>query len=74
MPLPDIRRYAELVLAGPGNEDDRLAILRGHEERVKQQVADLQDALSVIHRKVELYLGHLAAGTADRLWSDGPEC
>ncbi len=74
MPLPDIRRYAQLVLAGPGNEEERLAVLREHEERVRQQVADLQDALAVIHDKVEVYLGHLAAGTADRLWTDGPEC
>ncbi|MDN6555159.1 MAG: MerR family transcriptional regulator [Acidipropionibacterium jensenii] len=74
MPLPDIRAYAQLVLAGPGNEQERLAILRGHEERVRQQVEDLQEALSVIHGKVETYLAHLATGTADRLWTDGPDC
>lgn len=74
MPLVDIRRYAQLVLAGSGNEHERLAILRGHEERVKRQVADLQEALSVIHHKVEIYLDHLGAGTADRLWTRGPEC
>lgn len=74
MPLPEIRRYAELVLAGPGNETERLDLLRGHEERVRQQVADLQEALGVIHQKVEIYLQHLADGTADQLWRNGPEC
>lgn len=74
MPLPDIKRYARLAKAGPGNEDERLGILRGHEERVRRQVADLQDALGTIHTKVEIYQRALAAGTADRLWTDGPEC
>jgi DNA-binding transcriptional MerR regulator len=74
MPLPDIRRYASLVVAGPGNELERLEILRTHEERVRAQVADLEDALDVIHHKVELYGRHLAAGSADSLWTRGPEC
>jgi DNA-binding transcriptional MerR regulator len=30
MPLPEIRRYAELVVAGPGNETERFEILRRH--------------------------------------------
>lgn len=74
MPLPDIRKYAQMVLAGPGNEEERLEILRGHEERVRRQVADLQEALATIHGKVEIYTRHLAAGTADQLWRNGPEC
>jgi DNA-binding transcriptional MerR regulator len=74
MPLPEIRRYAQLVLEGPGNEVDRLEVLRRHEAKVQQQVADLQEALDIIHRKVELYSRHLAAGTADQLWRNGPEC
>lgn len=74
MPLPEIHRYAQLARQGAGNEAERLEILRRHEERVRQQVADLQEALDVIHHKVEIYLEHLAAGTADQLWLDGPEC
>ncbi|MCI1218478.1 MerR family transcriptional regulator [Bifidobacterium crudilactis] len=74
MPLTDIKRYAQLVIDGPGNEEERLAILREHEERVKGQVADLQDALAVIHRKVEIYLSHLSQGDADQLWTHGPTC
>ncbi|BBA95538.1 putative MerR family transcriptional regulator [Actinacidiphila reveromycinica] len=74
MPLPDIQRYAQLAREGAGNEAERFEILRRHEARVQQQVADLQAALGVIHHKVELYARHLAAGTADTLWRDGPEC
>ncbi|WP_037911549.1 MerR family transcriptional regulator [Actinacidiphila yeochonensis] len=74
MPLPEIRRYAELVLAGSGNEQERFALLRRHEERVEHQIADLQEALAVIHRKVGVYARHLAEGTADDLWRNGPEC
>jgi DNA-binding transcriptional MerR regulator len=74
MPLPEIRHYAQLVLAGAGNEAERLEILRRHEAKVQQQVTDLQEALAIIHGKVEIYTRHLAAGTADQLWRDGPEC
>lgn len=49
MPLPSIRAYVRLIVAGPGNEDERLAILQQHEKNVERQVADLQDALAVIH-------------------------
>jgi DNA-binding transcriptional MerR regulator len=74
MPLPEIRRYAQLVLKGDGNEAERLEILREHEARVQQQVADLQEALDIIHHKVELYAGRLRRGTAGELWRHGPEC
>lgn len=74
MPLPEIRRYAALVLAGTGNEAERLGILRAHEERVRAQVADLEAALDVIHYKVEIYGRHLESGTADELWTKGPSC
>lgn len=74
MPLPEIRRYAQLVVEGPGNEGERFDILRRHEGRVRQQVADLQEALGVIHGKVETYARRLAEGTAGQLWTSGPEC
>ncbi|MDX3853417.1 MerR family transcriptional regulator [Streptomyces sp. AK02-01A] len=74
MPLPEIRRYAELAREGAGNEAERFEILRRHEARVQQQVADLQEALGIIRTKVEIYAQHLTAGTADRLWRNGPEC
>jgi DNA-binding transcriptional MerR regulator len=74
MPLPEIRRYAQLVTDGAGNEAERLEILRRHEVKVQQQVADLQEALGIIHRKVEIYARHLTAGTAGQLWRNGPQC
>lgn len=74
MPLPEIRRYAELARQGAGTETERFDILRRHEARVRRQVADLHEALDVIHTKVEIYAQHLDAGTADGLWRDGPEC
>lgn len=74
MPLPSIRAYVDLVVDGPGNEDERPAILQQHETDVRRQVADLQDALSVIQHKVELYERRLTARTADALWRNGPEC
>jgi DNA-binding transcriptional MerR regulator len=74
MPLPEIRHYAQLVLEGSGNVTERFEILRRHEAKVQQQVADLQEALAIIHAKVEIYARHLTAGTADQLWRAGPEC
>lgn len=74
MSLPDIRRYAELVREGAGNEAERYEILRQHEAKVTRQMADLQEALDVIQWKVGLYAEHLAAGSADALWRNGPSC
>lgn len=73
MPLPDIRRYAELVHAGPGTVHERFEILRGHEARVRSQLADLQDVLSTIEAKIAHFADRLAEGTADQLWIDAPE-
>jgi DNA-binding transcriptional MerR regulator len=69
MPLPAIREYAGLVRQGPGNEKERLAILRQHQERVRAQMADLTESLDLISYKVKIYEERLAEGTADRLWS-----
>ncbi len=66
MPLTAIRRYAELVRAGQGNEKDRLGLLREHQERIKVQVTALRACLEVISRKVALYEERLAGGA----WRD----
>jgi DNA-binding transcriptional MerR regulator len=70
MPLPEIRRYAQLAREGTGNEAERLQILLEHEQRVQQQAADLQDALAIIHAKAERYTERLAAGGVDQLRCD----
>ena len=69
MPIAEIRRFAALVQAGPGNEAERLALLDAHEREVRNRIADLQECLDIIHSKVAVYQRHLAAGTASRLWS-----
>jgi len=69
MPLDTIRKYTDLVRQGPGNEQDRLALLRSHQDRVTAQIHELNECLNVITHKVDLYQQHLAEGTADCLWA-----
>jgi DNA-binding transcriptional MerR regulator len=69
MPLAEIRRFATLVRQGPGNEAERLELLRHHEDRVRARMAALADALQVISGKVETYAEHVARGTAAGVWA-----
>ena len=69
MPLAKIRRLAELVREGPGNERERLELLREQQERVENQLAELRECLRIISRKVGVYQQHLADGTAQDLWT-----
>jgi DNA-binding transcriptional MerR regulator len=69
MPLPAIRRYADLVRAGTGNEKERLALLRQHEADVTGQIAALTGCLEVISFKVRLYEERLAQGGRDPIWT-----
>lgn len=55
MPIREVKRYADLVRAGAGNEAERLELLRDHRERVLRQLDDVRDHLSAIDHKVELY-------------------
>jgi DNA-binding transcriptional MerR regulator len=55
MPIRDVRRYADLVRRGDGNEDERLALLRSHRQTVLQQLAEVQDHLGAIDRKIGIY-------------------
>jgi len=76
MPLATIRRLAELVGQGPGNEVERLELLRAHQRRIEERMAELTDCLELISHKVEVYQEHLGQGTASTLWSTpstGPE-
>lgn len=68
MPLDTIRKYTELVRQGRGNEADRLALLRSHQDYVTAQIEELTECLRVITHKVTIYEEHLAEGTADCLW------
>jgi DNA-binding transcriptional MerR regulator len=69
MPLAKIRRLAELVREGPGNEPERLELLREQQRRVENQLAELEECLRIISRKVGVYEQHLADGTAQDLWT-----
>lgn len=69
MAIAEIRRFAALVQAGPGNEAERLALLVAHEREVRNRLAELQQCLDIIHSKVEIYERHLSDGTASTLWA-----
>ncbi|WIY02413.1 MerR family transcriptional regulator [Amycolatopsis mongoliensis] len=71
MPIKTIRRYAELVCAGRGNETERLELLESHRADVLARLAELQENLELIDRKIGVYRGRLEAGDADGLWAPG---
>ena len=69
MPIRTIRRYAELVSDGHGNEKDRLALLESHRVEVLARLAELQDNLELLDHKIGVYRGRIAAGEADHPWA-----
>ncbi|BAJ27143.1 MULTISPECIES: MerR family transcriptional regulator [Kitasatospora] len=66
MPIPEIRRYTELARAGAGTEPGRLALLRAHEQRVLDQIAELRRSLDIVRHKVAVYEDYLDGGDAGR--------
>ena len=74
MPLAAIRRYAELVREGPGNQKERLDILRQHQQRVTTQITALTTCLQMINFKVNLYQDSLTADPSDPIWRDIQDC
>ncbi|QEU93171.1 MerR family transcriptional regulator [Streptomyces kanamyceticus] len=71
MPIATVKRFAALVRSGPGNEEDRLALLQEHERDVRARIDDLNSCLDVIHNKVDIYEHHVREGTAAGVWSPG---
>ena len=65
MPIKTIRRYAELVAAGHGNEQERLELMEAHRADVTAKLAELQKNLELIDHKIDVYRGWIAAGDAD---------
>ena len=55
--IRDIQAYFRLVAQGPGNEDQRLALLQRHRDRVVARIAELVDALEVVDYKIDTYGG-----------------
>ena len=43
MPIKTIRRYAQLVSVGPGNEQERMALRQAHRADVTAKLAELQE-------------------------------
>lgn len=60
MPIRDVRRYADLVRAGDGNEEERLALLRAHRDEVRRQLAEVTAHLGAIEHKIGIYEDLLA--------------
>ncbi len=60
MTIRGIRRYADLVRAGQGNEEARLALLHEHRRAVLAQLAEVQDHLGAIDHKIGVYTETLA--------------
>jgi len=61
MPIREMRRYAQLVGAGEGNEAERLALLEEHRRRVDANVQALRRNLSEIDAKIAIYEDVLVA-------------
>ncbi|MCK5890802.1 MerR family transcriptional regulator [Aeromicrobium sp.] len=59
MPIRDIRRYAELVRAGSGNETERLAVLTAHRDEVVRQLEEVSAHLVAIETKIATYHARL---------------
>ncbi|MGY2704491.1 DNA-binding transcriptional MerR regulator [Nocardioides sp. HB32] len=65
MPIRDVRRYAELVRTGDGNEEERLALLRAHRQLVLAQLAEVQEHLGAIDAKIGIYEDKLLSRDLD---------
>ncbi|GAA2135623.1 MerR family transcriptional regulator [Nocardioides koreensis] len=59
MPIRAVRRYADLVRQGDGNEQERLDLLRAHRQQVLAQLAEVQDHLGAIDAKIGIYVEKL---------------
>jgi DNA-binding transcriptional MerR regulator len=69
MPIKTVRRYAQLVSSGHGNEQERLVLLQAHRAEVVAMLAQVQENLALIDHKIDVYRGRLAAGDVDHLWA-----
>lgn len=64
MPIRDVRRYADLVRSGDGNELERLDLLQSHREHVLQQLAEVTSHLGAIDHKIGIYEDRLRRSRA----------
>ncbi|MEV7721909.1 MULTISPECIES: hypothetical protein [unclassified Streptomyces] len=55
MPTKAIRRYAQPVADGYGNEEERLTLMEAHRAEVTARIAESQEAPSLIDHKIDVY-------------------
>jgi DNA-binding transcriptional MerR regulator len=55
MPIREVRKYAELLREGDGNERERLALLEAHRDQVRAALAEMERNLELIDYKIDLY-------------------
>lgn len=55
MPVADMVRYAELVRAGHDTYAERYELLEATRRDVLARIAELQDTLTVLNRKIDFY-------------------
>ncbi|WP_189218142.1 MULTISPECIES: MerR family transcriptional regulator [Streptomyces] len=55
MPVADMVRYAELVREGDHTYGARFELLKATREGVRARIAELQDTLAVLDRKIDFY-------------------
>ncbi|MFI6893857.1 MerR family transcriptional regulator [Streptomyces sp. NPDC050256] len=72
MPLNVLRRYTDLVRDGAGNAEERLALMREHQERVTAQIGRLTESLDLIRFKVGVYEDLVDQGDATVEQCHGP--
>lgn len=74
MPIRRLKEYVALVREGDGTMDARRAILEDHKTVVCQQIADLQESVALIDKKIASYnllsphdlIAEMAAKIAER--------
>lgn len=71
MPIRTVRRYAQLVADGHGNEKQRLELLEQHRSEVVARLTEIQENLALIDHKIDVYRDRLVEGSAEGLWAPG---
>lgn len=61
MSIRELRKYADLVRAGEGNEADRLELLREHRRQVLARLAEVTEHLGAIDHKIGIYTERVEA-------------
>jgi len=62
MPIAEIAHFTTLLRRGDATVDERVALLRAHEERVLERIDRLHDHLGQIRAKIDVY-------SSGRTWS-----